>query len=135
MITIVLFCPTMGSGIGSGKTPVPTTHYRTVSANSRHISVTNSKQDRQCPYNNVVSYRSHCCNRNPTIRSVRFVELHVIDNNIKIICVAQICFHGEFMWPETIKTYFDLHVKFPIFWFTNLEFLSTDFHKSPQYQI
>ena len=103
MITRVLVCPTMGFGIGSGKTSVPTTHYRTVGANSRHISVTNNKQDRQCTFNNVASSRNHCCNGNPIIRSVRFVELHVTVNNIKINSVAQICLHGAFMWPATIK--------------------------------
>jgi len=103
VITRVLFCPAMGFGIGSAKTSVPTTHYRTVSADSRHISVTNNKQNRQCTYNNVVSSRNHWCNGNPIIRSVRFIELHVTVNNIKIISVAQICLYGEFRWPATIK--------------------------------
>jgi len=105
VITRVLFCPTMGFDIGSGKISVPTTHYRTVSANSRHILVTNDKQDRLCTHNNVVSSRNHCCNGNPIIRSVRFVELHVTVNNTKIISVAKICLYGEFMWPATIKHY------------------------------
>jgi len=105
VITRVLFCPTMGFGIGSGKTSVPTKHYRTVTANSRHISVTNNKQDRQCTYNNVVSSRNHCCNGNPISCSVRFVELHVTVNNIKINSVAQICLYVEFMWPATIEHY------------------------------
>jgi len=105
VISRALFCPTMGFGIGSGKTSVPTTHYRTVNANSRHISVTNNEQDRQCTYNNVVSSRNHCCNGNPIIRSARSVGLHVTVNNIKIISVAQIRLYGEFMWPATIKHY------------------------------
>jgi len=105
VITRVLFCPTTGFGIGSGKTSVSTKHYRTVSASSRHISVTNNKQDRQCTYNNVVSSRKHCRNGNPVTRSVHFVELHVTVNNIKINSVAQICLYGEFMWPATIKHY------------------------------
>jgi hypothetical protein len=105
VIARVLFYPTMGFGTGSGKTSVPTTHYWKVSANIRHISVTNNKQDRQCTYNNVVRSRNHCCNGNPIIRSVRFVELHVAVNNIKIISVAQICLYGEIMWPATIKHY------------------------------
>jgi hypothetical protein len=38
---------------------------------------------------------------NTTKRSVCIVELLPTVDNIKILSVAQKCFYGEFIWPET----------------------------------
>jgi hypothetical protein len=38
------------------------------------------------------------------MHSVSIVDLHVTDNNMKMLCILQTYFYGEFISPATIKT-------------------------------
>jgi hypothetical protein len=53
--------------------------------------------------NMVALSRNHCCNGNPTVRSVTIIEVHVTVNFIDMYGFDKRCFYVEFLSPSTIK--------------------------------
>ena len=54
-------------------------------------------------YRNIVALsRNYRCNGNATVHFARVVELHATVTYVKLLRVAQHCFHAKFMSPATV---------------------------------